>query len=230
MGRRATGSTGTPLFDAVTGEQIAEASSEGLDFEAMLEYGRETLAGRRSARMTFHQRARMLKALAQYLMARKDEFYRVSAATGATKWRLLDRHRRRHRHAVRLREPRPARVPRRDVLRRRRAGGAVEGRHLRRAAHLRAARGRRRPHQRVQLPRVGNAREARDDVPRRHAGIVKPATVTCYPHRGRRRARCRIGLLPAGSVPAPLRQRGRSARPSRQPGRRRVHRLRVDRA
>jgi oxepin-CoA hydrolase/3-oxo-5,6-dehydrosuberyl-CoA semialdehyde dehydrogenase len=35
--------------------------------------------------MTFHARARMLKALAQYLMTRKDEFYDISAATGATK-------------------------------------------------------------------------------------------------------------------------------------------------
>src|SRR5205823_2523212 len=36
-------------------------------------------------RMTFHDRALMLKAVAQHLMARKDEFYLVSAATGATK-------------------------------------------------------------------------------------------------------------------------------------------------
>jgi oxepin-CoA hydrolase/3-oxo-5,6-dehydrosuberyl-CoA semialdehyde dehydrogenase len=35
--------------------------------------------------MTFHERALMLKAVAQYLMARKDDFYLVSAATGATK-------------------------------------------------------------------------------------------------------------------------------------------------
>jgi oxepin-CoA hydrolase/3-oxo-5,6-dehydrosuberyl-CoA semialdehyde dehydrogenase len=35
--------------------------------------------------MTFHERALMLKAMAQYLMSRKDEFYAVSAATGATK-------------------------------------------------------------------------------------------------------------------------------------------------
>ena len=33
--------------------------------------------------MTFHERALMLKAIAQNLMARKDEFYLVSAATGA---------------------------------------------------------------------------------------------------------------------------------------------------
>ena len=42
-------------------------------------------AARSFARMTFHQRARMLKALAQYLTARKEQFYDVSKATGATK-------------------------------------------------------------------------------------------------------------------------------------------------
>ena len=75
---------GTPLHDAVTGEQIAVASSEGLDFAAMLEYGR-TVGGPALRRLTFHQRARMLKALAQHLTERKEAFYRVSAHTGATR-------------------------------------------------------------------------------------------------------------------------------------------------
>jgi oxepin-CoA hydrolase/3-oxo-5,6-dehydrosuberyl-CoA semialdehyde dehydrogenase len=74
----------TELFHAVTGEKVAEASSEGLDFKCMLEYGRR-VGGPKLRAMTFHQRARMLKAMAQHLMARKDELYQVSAATGATK-------------------------------------------------------------------------------------------------------------------------------------------------
>jgi oxepin-CoA hydrolase/3-oxo-5,6-dehydrosuberyl-CoA semialdehyde dehydrogenase len=74
----------TTLYHAVTGEPIAEAGTGGLDFKAMLEYGRRV--GSPALRtMTFHARARMLKAMAQYLMGRKDEFYQVSAATGATK-------------------------------------------------------------------------------------------------------------------------------------------------
>lgn len=76
--------SGTPLRHAVTGEVIATATSEGLDVAAMLDYGR-TVGGPALRRMTFHERARMLKALAQYLMGRKDEFYALSAATGATK-------------------------------------------------------------------------------------------------------------------------------------------------
>src|SRR5437879_13679751 len=72
------------LFHAVTGERVAESTSEGLDFKGMLEYARRVGAPKLRA-MTFHQRARMLKAMAQHLMAGKEELYQVSAATGATK-------------------------------------------------------------------------------------------------------------------------------------------------
>ncbi len=72
------------LLHAVTGEPVAEASSGGLDFKAMTEYARR-VGGPKLRAMTFHQRAAMLKAVAKYLMERKDAFYTVSAATGATK-------------------------------------------------------------------------------------------------------------------------------------------------
>jgi oxepin-CoA hydrolase / 3-oxo-5,6-dehydrosuberyl-CoA semialdehyde dehydrogenase len=72
------------LFHAVTGEKIAEASTGGIDFAGIVDYAKR-VGGPALRRLTFHQRALMLKAMAQYLMARKDEFYLVSAATGATK-------------------------------------------------------------------------------------------------------------------------------------------------
>ena len=75
---------GTVLRNAVTGEEVAVASSDGLDFRGMLEHGR-TVGGPALRALTFHQRARILKALAQYLTARKEEFYALSAWTGATK-------------------------------------------------------------------------------------------------------------------------------------------------
>ena len=81
--REGTG-PGTPLYHAVTGQQLAVAGTEGLDYRAVLDYGR-TVGGPPLRKMTFHERARMLKALAQYLMGRKDEFYAVSAGTGATR-------------------------------------------------------------------------------------------------------------------------------------------------
>ena len=76
--------SGTPLVHAVTGDTIAGASSEGLDFAGMAEYAR-TVGGPALRRMTFHQRALMLKEMAKYLSERKDGLYRLSAATGATK-------------------------------------------------------------------------------------------------------------------------------------------------
>jgi oxepin-CoA hydrolase/3-oxo-5,6-dehydrosuberyl-CoA semialdehyde dehydrogenase len=74
----------TDLFHAVTGDKIAEATTNGVDFGAMVDYAKR-VGGTALRRMTFHERALKLKAMAQYLMARKDEFYLVSAATGATK-------------------------------------------------------------------------------------------------------------------------------------------------
>ncbi len=76
--------TATALIHAVTGETIGEASSEGLDFAGMLDYARTT-GGPKLRSMTFHERARMLKEMAKYLMERKDAFYKLSEATGATK-------------------------------------------------------------------------------------------------------------------------------------------------
>ena len=78
-----TGRT-TELVHAVTGETIGETSSGGLDFKAMAEYAR-AVGGPKLRAMTFHERARMLKAMAKHLMEKKDRFYEISAATGATK-------------------------------------------------------------------------------------------------------------------------------------------------
>ncbi|HKG93743.1 MAG TPA: phenylacetic acid degradation bifunctional protein PaaZ [Gemmatimonadaceae bacterium] len=72
------------LFHAVTGEKIYEATTGGIDFKGMVEYAR-TVGGPKLRAMTFHQRAVMLRELAKYLTARKEEFYRISYATGAGK-------------------------------------------------------------------------------------------------------------------------------------------------
>jgi oxepin-CoA hydrolase / 3-oxo-5,6-dehydrosuberyl-CoA semialdehyde dehydrogenase len=76
--------TGKSLFDAVTGEEIATADTQGIDFKDVLSFGRET-GGPALRRMTFHERGRMLKALAMYLSERKNHYYEVSYHTGATK-------------------------------------------------------------------------------------------------------------------------------------------------
>ena len=75
---------GTELTSAVSGEPVATITSNGLDFAGMLEHAR-TVGGGNLRRYTFHERGEMLKALAQYLMEHKQEFYRLSTETGATK-------------------------------------------------------------------------------------------------------------------------------------------------
>lgn len=75
---------GDILHNALTGEPIYIAGSEGLDFAAMMHYSRE-VGGPALRKLTFHDRGRMLKALALYLLDRKEDFYKISAATGATR-------------------------------------------------------------------------------------------------------------------------------------------------
>ncbi|MCU7548478.1 phenylacetic acid degradation bifunctional protein PaaZ [Chitinophagaceae bacterium LB-8] len=75
---------GQLLFDAVTGEPIASASTKGLDFDSVLAYGR-SVGNPALRKLSFHERGRMLKALALHLMAKKEKFYQVSYHTGATK-------------------------------------------------------------------------------------------------------------------------------------------------
>jgi oxepin-CoA hydrolase/3-oxo-5,6-dehydrosuberyl-CoA semialdehyde dehydrogenase len=75
---------GTALYNAVTGDQVAIASSKGIDFKSAVEYAR-TVGNPALRKMTFHQRGNMLKALALHLRTRLDKFYAVSFQTGATK-------------------------------------------------------------------------------------------------------------------------------------------------
>jgi len=72
------------LRDATTGEVIANASADGLDTQLMLRHARE-IGGPNLRRLTFHERAALLKSLARFLGEHKEEFYALSYATGATK-------------------------------------------------------------------------------------------------------------------------------------------------
>lgn len=80
----AAGSTATEVRDASTGAVVARVSTEGLDLAAALEHAR-TVGQRSLGRLTFHQRALLLKQMAQALTARKDELYEQSARSGATR-------------------------------------------------------------------------------------------------------------------------------------------------
>ena len=70
--------------NAVTGEPLGIVSSKGLDYDQILQYGREK-GGKALRKMTFQQRGLMLKALALHLMSIKEKFYELNYATGATR-------------------------------------------------------------------------------------------------------------------------------------------------
>ena len=78
------------IHSAVTGEMIARAGNGALDLEAMLDHARH-VGGPNLRAMTFHQRAKMLKALALHLGQHKQPLYDLSFSTGATqKDHLID--------------------------------------------------------------------------------------------------------------------------------------------
>jgi oxepin-CoA hydrolase / 3-oxo-5,6-dehydrosuberyl-CoA semialdehyde dehydrogenase len=72
------------IASAIDGAPVAMTGSGGIDFGAMLAHARD-VGGPALRKLTFHERARMLKALAQAIMARKEELYELSYQTGATR-------------------------------------------------------------------------------------------------------------------------------------------------
>ncbi|WP_353650983.1 phenylacetic acid degradation bifunctional protein PaaZ [Nakamurella sp. A5-74] len=73
----------TPILDAVTGDVVTSIAAGELDTALMVDHAR--LVGHRAlARMTFHQRALVLKELALHLQSIKDNLYPLSYRTGAT--------------------------------------------------------------------------------------------------------------------------------------------------
>ena len=69
---------------AITGESLGKVSSHGLDYNDILEYAREK-GGAQLREMSFPKRGLMLKALALFLQQKKDSYYSLSYATGATR-------------------------------------------------------------------------------------------------------------------------------------------------
>jgi oxepin-CoA hydrolase/3-oxo-5,6-dehydrosuberyl-CoA semialdehyde dehydrogenase len=72
------------IESAVTGETMALTGSGGIDFAGMLHHAR-SVGGPALRKLTFHERAWMLKDLANAIMARKEELYELNYETGATR-------------------------------------------------------------------------------------------------------------------------------------------------
>lgn len=78
-----SGAGAREIADAATGQVIALAGNDILDVAGMIAYARE-IGGPSLRALDFHDRARMLKALALHLNAHKAQLYELSYTTGAT--------------------------------------------------------------------------------------------------------------------------------------------------
>ncbi|MFV1463519.1 MULTISPECIES: phenylacetic acid degradation bifunctional protein PaaZ [unclassified Phaeobacter] len=79
----APGAGARNIASAITGAPLAQAGNDALDVQAMLDHAR-TVGGPSLRKLTFHDRARMLKALAGHLNQHKQALYDLSFNTGAT--------------------------------------------------------------------------------------------------------------------------------------------------
>ncbi len=75
---------GIPQYNAVTGELLSTAGSDGLDYHGIMDYARK-IGGAALRKMTFRERGLMLKNLALHLHGIRKKYYPLSYQTGATK-------------------------------------------------------------------------------------------------------------------------------------------------
>ncbi|WGW04651.1 phenylacetic acid degradation bifunctional protein PaaZ [Tropicibacter oceani] len=80
----APGDDARQIASAIDGQVIAQAGGAALDMQEVLDFARST-GGPALRKLTFHDRARMLKALALELNKHKDALYEISYLTGATR-------------------------------------------------------------------------------------------------------------------------------------------------
>jgi len=72
-----------PVESALTGKVIAEAGNDALDVQAMIGHARE-VGGASLRALSFHDRARLLKALALYMREHRQVLYELSYESGGT--------------------------------------------------------------------------------------------------------------------------------------------------
>jgi len=72
------------IASAIDGSLVARTGSGGIDFAGMLNHAR-TVGGPALRKLTFHERARIIKGLGLAILARKEELYELNYQTGATR-------------------------------------------------------------------------------------------------------------------------------------------------
>jgi 3,4-dehydroadipyl-CoA semialdehyde dehydrogenase len=76
---------GVALVDPVTGDELARASTEGVDYKAALDFARRT-GGPALRRMSFAERAALIGKVADVLVANRDKYFGLAQAnSGNTK-------------------------------------------------------------------------------------------------------------------------------------------------
>ena len=221
---------GQPFVDAATGAPIGTLSSAGIDFAAVVAYGpRRRRAGSPGADVppAGHDPA----LIGEAAPGGREPGRAVSplGQNGGDAHGLLDRHRGRCGGSAVLRKPcspgtaerphRPRRAGRESQPRR-----IVRGRPRAHAPH-----GRRGPDQRVQLPGLGDAREARAGLPRRRSDDRQARPGNGLRGRGGRSPHGRERTPARGIAATDLRRPRRSPRAPRRPRQRGVHRVGHDR-
>ena len=184
---------------AITGRVIARAGQDRLDTQSILDHARR-VGGPALRRLTFHDRARMLKALAQHLNEHKQTLYDLSYDTGAT---LAD-----HRFDIDggigtmfvfaskgRREMPDAHVLPDGGIEQLSKTGSFLGQHIctpltGAAVHINA----------FNFPVWGMLEKLAPALLAGMPAIVKPATATCYVTEGCVRLMLASGLLPEGAL------------------------------
>lgn len=79
----APSSSARMVASAIDGSNIARSGHDALNYQDMIDYAKST-GGPTLRAMTFHDRARLIKALALHLREHRDHLYQLSYQTGAT--------------------------------------------------------------------------------------------------------------------------------------------------
>ncbi|MEL7027816.1 MAG: phenylacetic acid degradation bifunctional protein PaaZ [Pseudomonadota bacterium] len=188
-----------PIVSAVTGEVIAEASTEGLDFKSIVDHAR-TVGGPALRKLTFHERATIVKGLGAAIMERKEELYALSLHTGATRkdgwidieggagtlFSMASKAKRELPNDVVLLDGPPEQISR---------GGTFLGQHVYTplqgaAVHINA----------FNFPVWGMLEKLAPTLIAGVPAIVKPATATAYLTEAAVRIMTETGLLPDGAL------------------------------
>lgn len=187
------------IASAITGDVIATAGNDALDVQGMLGYARD-VGGPGLRALTFHDRARMLKALALHLKEHRQTLYDLSYDTGAT---LAD-----HRIDVDggigtmlvfaskgRREMPDSHVYLDGPVEQLSRHGDFMGRHIATpllgvAVHINA----------FNFPAWGMLEKLAPTLLAGVPAIVKPATATCYVTEACVRVMLDSGILPAGAL------------------------------